>query len=243
LIQFRQILDSTGLDYVDMLLIHWPTQVIPQSSDAACRNGSMYNEKTCRRNTWRAMLDNFDRGQAKAVGVSNFNITHLQEIIDAGLRLPSYNQCPFHLYRSTTQQALRDFCTAHNITFGGYSPLGVPDWFIFPEKGTGMSWTPMEDPLVQRIAQAHNRTAAQVFLQWHWAIGIPTNPRSQNAAHMRDNLNSYDFTLSDAEVKQLSSAPQDLCALDPNYECANNTSTALIKPLLVKQVKRRTHRS
>jgi len=182
----------------------------------------MYDERLCRLSTWRAMLHILDTGRARAVGVSNFNITHLQEIVDAGLRLPSVNQCPFHLYRSTSQQALRDYCKAHNITFWGYSPLGVPDVQIFPTT-TGMSWTPMEDPAVVKIAQTHGVTPAQVLLQWQYALGIPTNPRSQNAEHMRENLNSYSFTLTDDEIKTLSSGAQDMCKIDGSwYECASN---------------------
>jgi diketogulonate reductase-like aldo/keto reductase len=124
MMQFRTILDNLRTDYVDLLLIHWPTQDIPQSMDPYCRRSAMYDERKCRLSTWQAMLDIFDSGRAKAVGVSNFNITHLQEIKDAGLRLPSVNQCPFHLYRSSSQQQLRDYCKANNITFWGYSPLG-----------------------------------------------------------------------------------------------------------------------
>lgn len=67
------------------------------------------------------MLEIFDSGKARAVGVSNYNATHLKEIVDAGLRLPAYNQCPFHLYRSRTQQRTREYCAEHNITFGGYA--------------------------------------------------------------------------------------------------------------------------
>ena len=225
LIQFRQILENLRVEHVDLLLIHWPTQVIPQSSDPACRMGaSSYSERECRLSTWRAMLRIFDSGRARAVGVSNFNVTHLEEIKAAGLRLPAYNQCPFHLYRSTTQAATRNWCKANNVTFGGYSPLGVPDFHIFPETN-GMVWTPMADPVVQRLASTHSRTPAQVLLQWQYALGIPTNPRSQNPEHMRENLNAFDFTLTSAQVNELSQRPQDLCVRDPGfYECSNTTS-------------------
>ena len=224
LTQFDQILENLDVSHVDLLLIHWPTQVIPQSSDAACRLGSKsYDEKECRLSTWRAMLRIFDSKRARAVGVSNFNITHLEEIRQAGLRLPAYNQCPFHLYRSTSQQALIDYCKMHNITFGGYSPLGVPDWHYY--EADGFAWTPMADPAVMAAADAHGKTPAQVLLQWQYALGIPTNPRSQNARHMAENLAAYDFNLTDAEMKTLGTRPQDQCITDPSwYECNNGTS-------------------
>ena len=225
-IQFNQILENTGLTYVDLLLIHWPAQVVPQSSDPYCRQGvPTHNERLCRLSTWKAMLDIYDSGKARAVGVSNYNSTHLQEIVDAGLRLPAYNQCPFHLYRSRTQQATREFCAKHNITFGGYSPLGVPDDQIYPPNN-GMAWTPMADDRVTKIAAAHSISPAQVLLQWHLQLGIPTQARSQNRDHMLENLALYglNITLSQDEMDSLNGAPQDLCQFDGSwYECANVT--------------------
>jgi len=88
-----------------------------------------------------------------------------------------------------------------------------------------MAYTPMADPIVVKIAAVHSVTPAQVLLQWQYAIGLPTNPRSQNAEHMRDNLNSYSFTLTADEISALNGAPQDTCANDPSfYECANSTT-------------------
>ena len=171
------------------------------------------------------MLEIFDSGKARAVGVSNFNATHLQEIVDSGLRLPAYNQCPFHLYRSRTQQRTREFCAAHNITFGGYSPLGVPDEQLFPNNN-GMAYTPMADDRVTALAAKHKISAAQVLLQWQLQLGIPTQARSQNRAHMAENLALYGLgiELSDDDMKSLNGAPQDLCQFDNAwYECANAT--------------------
>ena len=235
-IQFRQILADTQLEYVDLLLIHWPTQVVPQSSDPYCRwNVPTHDERLCRLSTWKAMLEIYDSGKARAVGVSNYNATHLQEIVDAGLRLPAYNQCPFNLYRSRTQQATRAYCAAHNITFGGYSPLGVPDEQIYPQS-TGMAWTPMADTRVTTIASKHGVSPAQVLLQWQYQLGIPTQARSQNKAHMAENLALYGLglTLSSDEMASLNGAPQDLCTFDASwYECANVTQSEVDKMTVV----------
>jgi len=225
--QFAQVLSNLNTTYVDLLLIHWPTQVDPTaaiSTDPACqKNTNTYSEKECRLSTWKGLVQIFNNGQAKAIGVSNYNITHLQEIIDAKLPLPSLNQCPFHLYRSSSHDALRNFCKTNNILFSGYSPLGVPDWWTYP--GPKMASTPMKDSLVLQVAKAHNVTAAQVLLQWQYALGVPTNPRSQNADHMTENLQSYSFNLTSDEINSLLAAPQDYCSLDPTwYECAPDPS-------------------
>jgi len=209
LIQVTELLRDLQTPYIDLLLIHEPVNDIPQSMDPYCREGSpVYTESACRVSTWKAMLKVFNDGQALAVGVSNWNITHLQDLVDAGLPLPSVNQCPFNYYHSSVQQELIDFCRANGILFHGYSAFGAPDVFVYPINGTGMSFIQLEDPTLKKIASAHDVTVPQVLLQWQYSVGIPNNARSQNPQHMIDNLNSYSFTLTADEIKVLNSGPQ-----------------------------------
>jgi len=209
LIQVDELLRDLQTEYIDLILIHEPVGSIPQSADPYCRQGSpKYNERDCRLSTWKALLKVFNDGKALSIGVSNWNITHLQEVAEAGLPLPAVNQCPFNYYHSSVQQELRDYCAANGILFHGYAPLGAPDVFVYPYKGTGMSYIQLEDPTVLKIAQSHGVSAAQVLIQWQYALGLPINVRSQNVGHMTDNLNSYSFTLSDAEISTLNSGPQ-----------------------------------
>jgi len=233
LAQFAQAQKDLQTSYVDILLVHWPwdsasqgnvTNNMTTSTDPACNHSSpVYNEKNCRISTWKAMVKIFQSGGALAIGVSNFNQTHIQEIIDAGLPLPALNQCPFNVYRSSSQMDLVNFCRQHDIVFNGYSPLGVPDWHAFPKP---LSKTPLVDPTVVAIAQAHNASPAQIIQAWEWSLGIPVNPRSMSLAHMQENLASYQITLTPAEIQALSTLPQDTCAIDPTmYECANTTTT------------------
>jgi diketogulonate reductase-like aldo/keto reductase len=175
------------------------------------------------------MLKIFNDGGARAIGVSNYNSSHLQEIIDAGMPLPAVNQCPFHPHRSSAQQALRDFCTQHRILFNSYSPLGIPDLTVdvpasaslllhkFPAP---MTANILDEPAVLKIAAAHGRTAAEVVLAWEYALGIPTNPRSMDPAHMLQNMNIFDIQLTPAEMQTMGAFPQDYCDLPDNwYEC------------------------
>jgi 2,5-diketo-D-gluconate reductase A len=227
LAEVATILNTTGLGYVDALLIHWPCPDnkceawTNTSTDPLCNvNSQTFSPTACRISTWKAYVQVFNSGKALSIGVSNFNATHLQEIIDAGLPLPAINQIPFHLYRSSSQQQTIDFCRAHNITVNGYSPLGIPDWKTFPTS-TGMSTTQRADPVVQGIAAAHGVSPSKVLLAWQWALGIPVNPRSQNVDHMIENLNYFDLQLTQAEIGALSSRPQSTCSVDPTfYECA-----------------------
>ena len=131
LIQMQSIKAQLGVEYVDMLLIHWPIQndpSAPKSSDPVCQNGTpSYDARACRLSTWRAMLEIFKNGDARGVGVANFNAAHLQEIKEAGMMMPAVNQCPFNIHISTSQKETIDFCNKEGIVFNSYSSLGIPD--------------------------------------------------------------------------------------------------------------------
>lgn len=238
LAQCAGILADMGLEYVDALLVHWPDASLhgatnaTRSSEAACRpDDPAANATRCRLDTWRALLELQASGRARAVGVSNYNETHLAEIEAAGLPLPALNQVVYHPYRSSSQARLLAYMRPRGIVLDAYSPLGVPDVHAFPP-GADLAAGPLApstllDPVVLRVAATHGSTPAAVVFAWLWALGLPSVPRSQNATHMAENLAVFGFggapplRLSPAEVLELSSRPQNLCADDPMwYECA-----------------------
>ena len=161
-------------------------------------------------------------GGAKAVGVSNYDVADLEEIRLSGMPMPALNQIPFHIYRSSSWAETLAYCLRHGIAVNAYSPLGVPDWKSFPTS-SGMSPTQLVDPVVTAVAAAHGRSPAAVLLNWLWQLGIVTNPRTYNPAHMDDDLRAYDFALNASEVALLSSRPQSWCSVDKWYECAPDT--------------------
>ena len=228
LLQFEQIKASMGVTYVDALLVHWPwpsaskgnvTNNVTQSTDPLCNTTAVatYDEAGCRISTWKAMLQIYASGGARSVGVSNYNVSHFQEIAAAGLPLPAITQSPFHIYLSGAQMDVMSYCWRNGIVFLGYSPLGVPDYKLYAPPLP--SPTQLEDPVVTAIAARHGATPAQVILAWQWALGVPTSPRSMNPSHMADNLAAYALTLNQTEVHLLSTRPQDLCQSDPSW-CA-----------------------
>ena len=237
--QFEGIKRDLQTDYVDLLLIHWPFQNPSQgnvshnattSSDPACQFGATYDATKCRLNTWRAMLKIWKQGGARAVGVSNYNHTHLMEIKDAGLELPSLTQNPFHIYRSSTQRPTLTLCRELDIMFLGYSPLGVPDWHTFPNAGkyNGSVMYPhqFKDPSVLQVADDLGVSPATALLAWQWQAGIPINPRTQNKAHMIENLAAYKTKLSETQELTLWNLPQAWCSVDKHfYECAPDKPT------------------
>jgi len=210
LAQFANILDVTGAGYVDLLLIHWPTcagacNTTALSADPPCTFGApTYDEAACRISTWKALVTIWKSGGAKAIGVSNYNASQLQEIADAGLPLPAVTQNPFNIGHSTAEMDTLSYCNAHNIIFNGYSPFGVPDHKVFPEYPN----TLLNDPVAVAIAAAHGRTVSEIMLAWQWSFKIVVNPRSQNAAHMLQNMAWTDIQLTASEIQQLSTRPQ-----------------------------------
>lgn len=190
--QFATTLAVTGLSYVDLLLVHWPTCVTPgceATAEPACnyKAPATYDEVACRLQTWRAMVEIWKAGGVRAIGVSNYNASHIQEIADAGLPLPAVNQVPFNLWhsRDAAPGGLLDFCRARSIAYNGYSPFAVADRHVYP----GFPPSLVQDEALVAVAAAHARSPAEVALAWQWQLGVLVNPRSQNAAHMLENLN------------------------------------------------------
>ena len=194
LIQIKPILDTLQVDYVDLLLIHWPGPP-GKSTDPLCQ-GDPPTWRGCRQSTWRAMEELYHTGKARAIGVSNFEQNHLEEILDLGGLIPAVNQVEFHPYWH--EYDLLAFCKANNIVYNGYSPLGCPDW-----APTSHNWSHslLQEPTVLEIAKNHQCTPAQAVLQWEWQQGVIVNPRTEKENHMIENLSFFDIQLSDEEMR------------------------------------------
>lgn len=229
--QAAVILNVTGLTYIDNLMLHWPSCETGggcgTSTDPVCNfNTSTYDDAACRLSTWRALLYLWKSGVARSVGVSNFNISHLQEISDAGLVLPSLNQVSFSLYHSAPERDLLEFCSAHGILFNGWVPFSRSDsWVQQPPCAP----TPLEDPSAIAIAARYNTTPASLILAFQAQAGVVLNPRSQNAVHMMENLGIFSLagSISEADMTTLWTAPQSICeppaCTNPVFKgCVNN---------------------
>jgi 2,5-diketo-D-gluconate reductase A len=169
---FERSLERLGSDYVDLYLIHWP---------APARD--RYVE------TWEALCELKDSGRTRSIGVSNFQIEHLERIIDATGVTPSVNQIELH---PRLQQAeLRRYHSEHGIVTEAWSPLG---------KGLVL-----RDQGIERIAFAQDRTPAQVVLRWHLQLGNVVIPKSVTPRRIQENFQLFDFELSEPEMEQINS--------------------------------------
>jgi len=175
--------DVLGLDYVDLMLLHWPCDDMEDSIK-----------------TYRAMEPLVQSGKAKAIGVSNFNASALEVLLQRVTVKPAINQCGFSIAGHTLDlwgrdDATREACIANNITYSAYSPLG--GW----AKG-GTSHV-LNDPTVNAVATAHNTSAAAVALRWVTQQGIVAVTSSDKATHVAGDLASFDLVLTADEMAKL----------------------------------------
>ncbi|HEX4654381.1 MAG TPA: aldo/keto reductase [Mycobacteriales bacterium] len=169
---FDHSLKLLGLDVIDLYLIHWPTPARDLYVD-----------------TWRALERIYADGRARAIGVSNFAVAHLDRVVGEGTVVPAVNQIELH--PGFPQDELRATHARHHIATEAWSPLG---------RGHGL----LDRPEVTAIAAAHGRTPAQVVLRWHLQLGVVVIPKSVRAERIRENIDVFDFTLTDGEMAMLS---------------------------------------
>ncbi|MDR2675041.1 MAG: aldo/keto reductase [Opitutaceae bacterium] len=135
--------------------------------------------------TWKALIRLRDEGRAKAIGVSNFMPSHLRRIIEATGVVPAVNQVELH--PQFPQAALRSFHAGRGIVTESWSPLA---------QGGSL----LKDPVVQKIAEKHKRTPAQVILRWHLELGLVVIPKSVTPARIVENADIFKFTLDPGDM-------------------------------------------
>lgn len=171
---FEEQLKNLQTDHVDLLLEHWPVD-------------GKYNE------TWRAMEAILKDGQARAIGVSNFNNERLADLMDHGTIVPAVNQIEFnpHIHQPEIVKFDRD----HGIKVEAWSPLG--------------SGTLLKNPVVNKIADDHQKSAAQVELRWGLQHGMIEIAKTIHEQRMIQNMDIFDFQLTDDEMKQIDDLDQE----------------------------------
>lgn len=167
---FDASLARLGLDYVDLYLIHWPSSLR-------------------RLDSWRALETIYRSGRAKAIGVSNYTVTHLRELLQHTDITPAVNQIEIHPLIYEEQLPIIDFCRQQGIVVEAYSPL---------IKGSAM-----KHPVVTEVAERCGRSNAQVLIRWSIQHGFIPLPRSKNPEHIAQNIAVSGFRLRDADMRLL----------------------------------------
>ena len=168
-------LGRLGLSYVDLYLIHWPVQGLGDE-------------------TWRAMIKLWRQGKARAIGVSNYSIRELNELIDKSDIVPAVNQVEFHPF--LYQEELLQFCKNNKIQLEAYSPL---------TRGKRLN-----HPNILELAKKYNKTPAQVLIRWSLQHNVIVIPKSIHEARIKENSQVFDFQLEPKDMKLLDSLNENL---------------------------------
>ncbi|MFC5403536.1 aldo/keto reductase [Cohnella soli] len=164
---FNDSLSKLGMDYVDLYLVHWPIV-------------GKYKE------TYRAIEALYDQGLVRSIGVSNFLIHHLEDLMGACRIKPMVNQVEMHPLH--TQKKLFAFCRKEGIQLQSWRPLMQGQ---------------LDLPLLMELAAKYGKTPAQIVLRWHLQIGVVTIPKSVHEARIRENADLFDFRLEPEDVVRI----------------------------------------
>ncbi|WP_019534443.1 aldo/keto reductase [Paenibacillus ginsengihumi] len=170
---FDESLRKLGLETIDLYLIHWPVK-------------GKYKE------TWKALIQLQKEGRVKAIGVSNFQVHHLSDIIEDSGVVPAVNQVEFHPLLN--QAELRAYCKEKGIQLEAWSPLMQGN---------------LDQPLLSELAAKYGKSPAQIVLRWDLQHGVVTIPKSINEQRIRDNADLFDFVLSDEDMAKIDGLNQN----------------------------------
>ena len=172
---FQRSLDRLGLDYIDLYLIHWP---VPG----------------CYLNTWKEMEKFLESGRALSIGVSNFEIRHLEELRKVSGIVPAVNQIECHPLCYPSE--LIEYCKAFGIQVQAYAPLARGAYF--------------DNDVMCVLGTKYARTPAQIGLRWAVQKGISVIPKSSNPERIRSNGNIFDFNIEDEDMAIIDTLNENL---------------------------------
>lgn len=174
-------LEDLRLGYVDLLLMHWPGPFANTDAGFA---------RQARKTIWQTLVGLYEKGSARAIGVSNFSVSHLRQLIeDVPEQPPMVNQVEVHPY--CRDAALEGFCREQQIVVTAYAP--------FASGAFGM----LQDPVLLGIAEQHGVTPGQVVLRWHLQRGRTVLPKTSKVERMRENQDLFGFELSEEQLQAI----------------------------------------
>jgi diketogulonate reductase-like aldo/keto reductase len=166
-----------GVDQIDLLILH---QALPSAFD-----------KTL--DAYRALETLLADGKVRAIGVSNFMVDHLTQLLDTAKVVPAVNQIEVHPYFQ--QRQVQEFGAEHGILTQAWSPIGGITFYR-----DGSHGSTLEDPVIGNIAEAHDKSPAQVMLRWHLQQGRSVIPKSTKPQRIAENFDVFDFDLTGGEL-------------------------------------------
>ena len=194
---FNRSMDRLQLDYLDLYLVHWPVPELTQE-------------------TWQAMEKLYSDMQIRALGLSNFRKSDIEQILTFAEVVPTYNQLELHPY--LTQESLCAYCTDKDIVVSCWSPLGSGTW-----SGVAVAEKPVSDDVIRDIAQKYGVSNGQVILKWDVQQNRIVIPKAESHENIVNNLELYDFELTAEEIERINSLNKNRrFGANPDTAYANN---------------------
>lgn len=179
---FNTCLSELGVGYVDLLMMHWPGRFGSESAE---------ENRALRKRAWSVFEAIYKRGQARAIGVCNFSVQQLKDLVTDGTVAPMVNQIEVSPYCANV--ALVEGCQAIRVQVVAYAPFG--------SGGIGL----MQDATLKTIAEKYGKDTGQLVLRWLLQRGCAAMPKSSNERRMAGNLNVHDFIITDEDMVAISS--------------------------------------
>lgn len=227
----ERTLSDLGLDELDLYLVHFPVTLayVPFEEryppgwffDPDAENPAMKHVDIPYADTWGAMEKLVEDGLVKRIGVCNLGTAMIRDLIASASIAPVVNQVEMHPY--LTQQNLLRFCRENEIVVTAFSPFGASSYV--PLNMAGESESLFDDEVMKEIAAGHGKSIGQVALRWAVQRGTVPIPKTQTVGHLRDNIDIYDFALSDDEMARIDGLNRNRRFNDPAEfgEAAFNT--------------------
>ncbi|TXT64060.1 MAG: 2,5-diketo-D-gluconate reductase A [Promethearchaeota archaeon] len=181
---FKKSLNKLNMNYIDLYLIHWPRRL--------------------RNESWKVMEELYREDKIKAIGVANFAVKHLRELLNNFDITPAVNQFELHPFLFNQEEELIQYCKSHKIQVEAYSPL--------------THGKRLNNPTIKSIADKYNKTTAQILLRWALQHNFIVIPKSSNRDHIQENADIFDFEIADIDMKEIDS-------INEKFRLLSNTST------------------
>ena len=202
----RKTLNDLRTDYLDLYLIHWPVAFKYVDIDPTQRgfdnediddsnDGNNIDPTVSVKETWSAMEMLVDKGLVRDIGVSNFPISLLHELLCEARIPPVVNQVELHPLLQ--QSKLLRYCQARGVKVQAYSPLGTPGYRESKEPSV------MDDPVLKSIAARHDVSVAQVCIAWALQRGCSVVAKSTSDSHLKQNIQSQELNLTVSEMEEI----------------------------------------
>lgn len=195
----EKTLSDLQLDYLDLYLVHWPVVIKPGSPFPLKPEHFVSLDEMPLSDTWKGMEAVHAAGLARHIGVSNFSVKKLKEVMASATHPPEMNQVESHPYLQ--QNELVDFCRENGIHFTAYSPIGRGG--TSNEEKTEKDPVLMDDPTLVGIAEKHGCTPVQVLLAWGVQRGTSVIPKSTNAGRIEQNIGAQNVTLTNDDMEAI----------------------------------------